>query len=474
MNSSFSFKIKTYQILLVILIVGTLIRLYNLEATGLWMDEIHSTVGTDPEKTIGEVVEYCKTDQPPVFFILLHSWFKIFPYNDFYGRLFALITGVLGIASMFFLGREIKNNATGLLAAFVTMINYFHVDFSRQVRFYPLLFFFSSLSYLFFIRVLKKKRPVDFIGYTVFSAALLNTHYFGMVVVISQFILFVFIILWKKIYDVKFIVASLLSGVVACLSFAHWLPVIFADVKISQFHIQPLPWYFFAQYYWIYFRDVVTCIICGVLILLALRAITKRLIEKKTQEEDLVLIGWIGLSFLMPLVYSWVKIPMLEARYTFIALPAILLLVALGLEGIKSKIVPVMIILFASFMANIFFVKPLYFVKYPPQQWKEVAHEITKTDKDTQLVFSQYAWYYRYYFKLFKSINPPLEPEFAAFDQQLVHASSVWVITSTQFPDKGLSAVQQESLDKDFKPDESITFTDAVAKHYSRKNLVSQ
>ncbi|MBS1505294.1 MAG: glycosyltransferase family 39 protein [Bacteroidetes bacterium] len=474
MNSAFSFKIKTYQILLVILIIGTLIRINSLEATGLWMDEIHSTVGTDPDKTIGEVIEYCKTDQPPVFFVLLHSWFKIFPYNDFYGRLFALITGVLGIASMFFLGREVKNNATGLLAAFLTMINYFHVDFSRQVRFYPLLFFFSSLSYLFFIRVLKRKRLVDFIAYTLFSAALLNTHYYGMVVMMSQLILFVFIIFWKKIKDVKFIAACILSGVVAGLSFVHWLPVIFADVKISQFHIQPVPWYFLAQYYWIYFRDVVTCIISGLLILMAIRSMTSRLIEKKTEIDDVVLIGWIVLSFLIPLVYSWIKIPMLETRYTFIALPAILLLAALGLEGVKEKLTPAMIILFLSFMANVLFVKPLYYVQYPPQQWKEVAREITKTDKDTQLVFSQYAWYYRYYFKLYKSVNPPLEPEFAAFDKQLVNALSVWVITSTQFPDKGLSSGQQESLDKDFKSDESITFTDAVAKHYTRKTSASQ
>lgn len=307
-------------------------------------------------------------------------------------------------------------------------------------------------------------------GYTLFSAALLNTHYYGMVVLVSQLILFVFIVFWKKIKDVKFITMCLVSGVVAGLSFAHWLPVIFADVKISQFHIQPVSWYFLAQYYWVYFRDVVTCIVSGIAILLTLRSMVSRLAEKKSQIDDVVLIGWIVLSFMIPLVYSIVKIPMLEARYTFIALPAILLLVALGLETSKEKLTPLLILLMVSFLANVFFVKSLYFVKYPPQQWKEVTREITRTDKDTQIVFSQYAWYYRYYFKIFKSVNPPLEPEYAAFDQQLEHASSVWVITSTQFPDKGLSSAQQESLDKGFKPDESITFTDAKVKHYIRKN----
>jgi len=479
MNDTSRFHLKTHHVLLLILCLGFLLRIINLEVTGLWMDEIHSAVGTDPDITVSEVLEYCKKDQPPVFFLLLHGWFELFEFNDFNGRFFVLLTSLPGIISMYFLGKELKNSKVGLIAAFLTAINYFHVDHSRQIRFYPLVFLFSSLSYLFFIRIFKHKRPVDFVFYTLSTAALLNTHYFGIVVFVSQFILFVFIILWKKIKDIKFISYSLLSGVFAALSFAHWLPVVFSDLGISQFHIQPVTWYFPIQYYYFYFRDFVTCFLCAALSFLVLREIFLRMRSKITKIDDVILLGWIGLGFLIPLLYSVLKIPMLEYKYTFIVVPAIIMMVALGFEtdlfnqltfvrADKLKIYLVAILFFA-FLNNALFIKTIYFVRYPPQQWREVTREVMKTDAKNQIVFSEYAWYFRYYFKVYRSFNPPLEPKYADFNALISNADSVWVLTSTSFYDEGLSAEQQKSLDEKFRLADKKSFNDTIAKHYIRR-----
>jgi 4-amino-4-deoxy-L-arabinose transferase-like glycosyltransferase len=470
MKEQIEFKISAYQMAWFLVIAGLLLRLVNLQVVGLWMDELHSTVGTDPDKTLTEVLEYCKADQPPLFFLLLHWWFRIFPYNDLSGRIFAVITGVLGIWSMYLLGKEYKNYKVGIIAAFLTTINYFHVDHSRQIRFYPMVFLFSALSYYFFIRIIKRAKPADFIFYILSTSALLNTHYFGMVVFASQFILFAYIILWKKIKDVRFILYSLGSGVAVGLSFLHWLPVVLSDLTIAEFHIQPLKWYFLVSYYGFYFRDYITGMVCAWLGFLAVRQLSFRAKTKSLQPEDVIVIGWIVLGFLLPVLYSVLRMPMLEYKYSMIVVPAILLIIAFGFDTIpqqKFKL-PVVAVLVVSFAINTIFIRPIYY-RAPFEEWREVTKEIIKTDRDTQLVFSSYAWYYRYYFKVNKSVNPPLEPAYANFDALLKNANQVWVVHSTRFPDSGLSQVQQDSLNANFNFEKQVDFVDAIATSYIRR-----
>ncbi|MBI1770271.1 MAG: glycosyltransferase family 39 protein [Bacteroidetes bacterium] len=471
MNQVPSKHMRTFHVILVILLVGFLLRMFDLETKGLWLDEIHSAVAADPDHTLAGVIKHAEADQPPVYFIVLHEWYKMTSYGDFDGRLLSVIIGLLGILAMYFLGKEFKDHKLGIVAAFFTAINYFHIDHSRQVRFYPFLFLFALLSFLFFIRCLKNKRSIDFLWYTLFTSLLLNTHYFGMVVFLSQFLLFLFIIIWKKITDIKFILQSSVSGIFAGLSFLHWLPVIVSDLQINAFHIASVKWYFLIQYFYVYFGDPVSSIIFGILFLLAVRIIILRFKSRSHTIEDVVLVGWIVMGFLIPLIYSWLKIPMLESKYTFVVLPAILLIVALGFDIIQFKewsfyLIPVLIF---SLFFNALFFKRLYQISNPPEQWREVTREIMKSDKDTQWVFSEYAWYFRYYFKIYKGINQPLEPRYANFKATLSSARSIWVLTSTRFPDKGLSQKQQQELEAEFDLAETVNFTDSYARHYIRR-----
>jgi 4-amino-4-deoxy-L-arabinose transferase-like glycosyltransferase len=451
-------------------ILGFAVRIFNLEITGLWMDELHSVIGSDPGKTLANVIEYCKKDQPPLFFLILYGWFKLFSYNDFNGHLLVAIIGSLSIVAIYFTGREWKNQAVGVAAAFLTSINYFHVDASRQIRFYPLVFLLSSLSYLFFLRIVKKRKAHDFIFYIVSTSALLNTHYFGLVVFGSQFLIFIILIFWKKITDRRFLALSFLSGITVALSFAHWIPVIISDLGISEFHAQELTWYFPAIFHWVYFRDIITAAICAILGVLAIREVFLSVLRRQTTEAQVILLGWIGFGFLIPLLYSWIRMPMLEYKYTFIVLPAIFILIAIGLESLKvTKLkVYIVLILFLSFHINAIFIKPIYYAK-PLEQWREVTREVMKTDNPNQVVFAQYAWYYRYYFNIYKSFNQPLEPKYADFREWINSSKSVWVLISTRFPDEGLSMDQETMLEQDFKLEKDIRFKDAEAKYYVRR-----
>lgn len=463
---------KVYLLLFLICLVGVLLRLYNLEVKGLWLDEIHSAIGADPDQTVKEVIEYSKKDQPPSYFLMLHAWYKVFSYNDVTGRILSIVIATLGIISVYVLGKEFKNERTGLIVSFLTAINYFHIYHSREVRFYPLVFLLSTLSYLFFLRALKRGKLKDFIFYALATGALLNTHYFGIVVFVSQFILFSFIIFWKKITDLKFIFYALLSGILAGLSFAHWLPVVFSDLGIPEFHVRPVRWDFLVDFYWMYFRDDTTRIIVAILSLLSLRLMYLRLKRKLVTLEDIVLIGWIFLGFMIPLLYSILRMPMLEYKYTFIVVPALLLIAGLGLESINFPRIRTytLVLLFFSFLNAALFVDSLYFTQYPPELWREMTEAVMKTESKTQYVLSNFAWYHRYYFKIHHATNPPMELAYVNFEAILSNAESLWILASTRYPDEGMSADQKRKLSEaKFRLKKRLEFGDGVAEQYIKQ-----
>ena len=55
--------------LLVLLAAAAFFRFYNLTYESLWLDEIYSMRGSDPNTSLSDVYEYSKHDQPPLFFL---------------------------------------------------------------------------------------------------------------------------------------------------------------------------------------------------------------------------------------------------------------------------------------------------------------------------------------------------------------------------------------------------------------------
>jgi len=146
---------RSWLFLLVILTTAGVLRFIEPDKQSLWNDELHSMVGASPAKSLDEVIEYAKIDQPPFYFILLNTWFKVMPYTAVSARLLSAIFGVLGVYAVFLLGKEVKNDRVGLLSAGLTTFSYFHIYYSQEARFYSLLFVVSTFSYFFFIRAVK-------------------------------------------------------------------------------------------------------------------------------------------------------------------------------------------------------------------------------------------------------------------------------------------------------------------------------
>lgn len=460
-------------LIILVALLGAVLRIYKLEQVGLWVDEIHSMIGSKPSKSFFDVVQYAKSDQPPVFFICLHYWLKLLSFTDFYGRLFTSLLGVVGIVTAFFLGKEFKDKKTGVLLSIITAINYFHIDLSREIRSYPLVFVLTSLSYLMFLRSIKKGSYNDYILYTVFTSLLLNTHYFGLVVFLTQFIIFIGVVFWYK-KNTQFVILSLLAGAIIGLSLLHWLPVIQSDLAIQQFHVTPVPIYFPIAYLWVFFRDPISCLIVGCLGVFFFYLVVTQLKRKNLKLEYFIVLLWLLLGFLIPLIYSIVKMPLLTAKYSFIQLPCVFLIVSIGFSEIKNVMLQKLLLsaMIISALVNLFFVKPMY-DKQPSDQWREVA-EMIANSKSNKLVFSKYEWYLNYYLNQ-KNINAYdfrfCQDGNCDFNKKLPLANGFWLQEQKRYPDEGLSQNQKDFVDRNFIKAESFKFTDCYL-HYYQKSVL--
>lgn len=423
------YKAKAILVLMVIVAIGIFLRFYKLDFQSLWYDEIHSMNGSDPDQSIREVIEYSRTDQPPFFFLLLHFWLKLFSFTDLAGRAFSAVAGCLGIVAMYFLGREIKDENTGIISALLTAVNYFHVSYSQEVRFYSLLFLITQLSFLYFIRSLKQPKGKNFIGYILFTTLTVYTHYYGLVVLASQGLIFLFLLIARK-GSSRLFIYGVASGTAICILILPWVPQIVSDAS-SPFWIEQVSFpKFLPAYFYNYFRDATLFYAFS---LLGLYFIIHHIRLRIKQAEKLplpvlILILWIILGYGIPYFYSIIKAPMMIVRYTIVVLPAILITLSLALTSIASRWRFFAIITLTLLSIRTLFFVQDYYSTIRKEQWREVAEEVIKENRVSVVIFSYYAWHYNYYFKSKKSRYRVIHPSSVNYEEAIRTVDYIWLL----------------------------------------------
>ncbi|QHT68847.1 hypothetical protein GXP67_20440 [Rhodocytophaga rosea] len=453
-------------------------RLFRLDYQSLWYDELHSIIPTAPGNTVASIIEYCKKDQPPAFFLLLHGWFQVFPYNDYSGRLLSVILGIGGIIAIFFLGKEIKNSTVGIAASAITTFNWFHINYSQELRFYTLLFLLTVLSFWFFIRAYKQSTFLHFFLYSVCSVALIYTHYYAMVVLASQLIIFIGLLIFFDKRGIKMIVLAILSGILICVAFIPWMPTVLADNNYSSFWIAMPKLYFPAVYLYVYLgKDPyygIVVLVLGILLISYAIQLYKQTVttsEEKTAKKSIfILFLWIILSYLIPFLYSVLALPMLHERYTIISLPALFIAFGWGWSLIENmnirRFVPISI--FLSTIINLLFFNQHYSRIYK-MQLRELSQEVININRATHsnpLIYSTGAWYFNYYFNLLQPDTLVRDINGINLEQNMANADSIWVLEAAALDQ--IDEINKTYIEKHFVPRKEISLFQTSAVLYER------
>jgi len=123
---------------------------------------------------------------PPLYYALAWLWTQVTGNGEWGLRFLSALAGVATIPVSFFIGRELRGERAGVIAAALVAVNPMLLWYSQEARAYALLGLFCALSLLFCVRALRDGVKRDFVWWGVFSALALATHYFAIFPLIAE------------------------------------------------------------------------------------------------------------------------------------------------------------------------------------------------------------------------------------------------------------------------------------------------
>jgi len=176
-----------------IVLGGSALRFYGLDAQSLWNDEISSWRQSHQE-TISAVIELGvrPTPYPPAYPVLLYFVEKHIGESEIALRIPSAVAGVLAILATFFLARQLYSVREGILAAGLMAFSYQPVYYSQEARAYSFLLLFSILSSHFWFRLreqLESGGRISFstaAAYVACAVVMQYLHHFGLLLAVIQ------------------------------------------------------------------------------------------------------------------------------------------------------------------------------------------------------------------------------------------------------------------------------------------------
>jgi len=232
-------NIRSRIVLVVILLVGTALRLFRLGADSLWYDETVSTyLAGSP---IAELIRHTAGDiHPPGYYLLLRGWLLLAGYGsgkadpagnglEFTAAFFSLFFGVLLIALVYALARRFAGSATALVAAGLVALSPFNIWYSQEVRMYTLgagtgVIVLAALAGAIRQGATRSRPPTGktpWVAYALAAAVGMYTHYYFAFLLIP-------LNLWALaalVRQRRLVKPLILANMLAALLYAPWIPV---------------------------------------------------------------------------------------------------------------------------------------------------------------------------------------------------------------------------------------------------------
>ena len=170
-------RLDTVLLLLMVLLAMAL-RLYHLDASSLWFDEIKAVLTSRLDFLSMLDFQAKSSVHPPLLYMITHLFLTLFGDSDFVARLPATLFGSLSIVLAFKVGAVLWTRKEGLLGAFLLAVSPYHVRFSQEARHYGLMVFLTLLALVFLLNALRKNDKTLWIGFALCTALSMYTHYF--------------------------------------------------------------------------------------------------------------------------------------------------------------------------------------------------------------------------------------------------------------------------------------------------------
>jgi mannosyltransferase len=218
--------------------IAGVMRLYHLDAFGVWRDEAQTVFLARQSFPSGILAALMYADvSPPLYYFLLHFWEQV-SGSDWGLRFFSVILGVATIPLVYLIGRRMFDSGIALVATVCAALSPHHVVVSRTVRMYTLLPLLSLLAIYFVHRFVtmpsdsehRSAWRTSWLGVVLSFALVMYTHNVGAYLVVSVNGFFLLELLWRKEAR-RLFWPWVAAQICVALLYAPWLPAVLQQLR---------------------------------------------------------------------------------------------------------------------------------------------------------------------------------------------------------------------------------------------------
>lgn len=184
---------RSIILVLLVLLVGTGLRLFKLGEQSFWLDEglgIYYGRPDLPALFAGLV----GGNHPPLFFLLVHFWYPLAGESEYALRFLSLIFGVLTLPLIYLVARRFTGVGwiAGLVAVALAALSPMLVWYSQESRMYTLMTFLATLSAYQLLRLTERLENegeaswAGWLAYGVVCALAIYAHYYAALAVLFE------------------------------------------------------------------------------------------------------------------------------------------------------------------------------------------------------------------------------------------------------------------------------------------------
>lgn len=256
-------KSRVRFLIAVVLLLGLFFRFANIDKKFYWYDEVFTSLRVsgytqteviqeissnellgakdlmkyqrpNPTKNLGDTVKSLAIEEPqlpPLYFLAVKNWVKVFGYDPAMTRTFSALTSLLAFPCLYWLCRElfappeVAWMAVGLLA-----VSPFHVLYAQEARPYSLwsaIILFSGASLL---RAMRLQTKLSWSIYSVATILGIYTHLFSLLVALGHGI---YVLASQGFRFNKKVVSYLIASAASLLAFMPWIIILLVNKRAA-------------------------------------------------------------------------------------------------------------------------------------------------------------------------------------------------------------------------------------------------
>jgi mannosyltransferase len=161
-------------------VVGVGLRFWCPSA--LWLDEALSVnIARLPLRQIPGALSH--DGSPPLYYVMLHFWMEAFGQGNFAVRALSGLTSVATLPFFWLAGRRLGGRTVAWVAFFLALSSPFAIDYATATRMYSLMILLSLLGFLALRAAYEMPTRRRMMALGAVTAAILYTHYWGLYLV---------------------------------------------------------------------------------------------------------------------------------------------------------------------------------------------------------------------------------------------------------------------------------------------------